>query len=219
MNFEVITKTNQENFWWRNFPRWSFRNTSVVSFPTRYKLSPSASSIPRRHIFPYKMETNLAATTAARKERLIALRKRKEAVESGTSDGLTHFALKQRNYDPETRGFRKRETGEEGEDTVEKAVEGLAEQIIKEDEEKRNEELDLFNIQPKRANWDLKRDMNNRMGKLERKTNEAIATIFRQRLQAMRKNQDPNAQVDLVAGIAAAEHERDERARSEDSDE
>lgn len=81
------------------------------------------------------------------------------------------------------------------------------------------------------------------MGKLERKTNEAIATIFRvyylnhnpykrshmltdwvndeigQRLQAMRKNQDPNAQVDLVAGIAAAEHERDERARSEDSDE
>lgn len=35
----------------------------------------------------------------------------------------------------------------------------------------------------------------------------------------MRKNQDPNAQVDLVAGIAAAEHERDERARSEDSDE
>jgi hypothetical protein len=30
-----------------------------------------------------KMETNLAATTAARKERLIALRKRKEAVEQG----------------------------------------------------------------------------------------------------------------------------------------
>lgn len=58
----------------------------------------------------------------------------------------THFALKQRNYDPETRGFRKRETGEEGEDTVEKAVEGLAEQIIKEDEEKRNEELVCFNL-------------------------------------------------------------------------
>jgi coiled-coil domain-containing protein 12 len=29
------------------------------------------------------METNLAATSAARKERLIALRKRKEAVETG----------------------------------------------------------------------------------------------------------------------------------------
>lgn len=39
---------------------------------------------------------------------------------------------------------------------------------------------DLFNIQPKRANWDLKRDMTNRMAKLERRTNEAIATIFRE---------------------------------------
>lgn len=127
------------------------------------------SSISRKDISPYKMETNLAATTAARKERLIALRKRKEAVDAGTSDGQyvlilfhlslsrhhqsnmsfvcrTHFALKQRNYDPETRGFRKRETGEEGEDTVEKAVEGLAEQIIKEDEEKRNEELVCRNL-------------------------------------------------------------------------
>ena len=39
---------------------------------------------------------------------------------------------------------------------------------------------DLFNIQPKRANWDLKRDMTNRMSKLDRKTNEAIATLFRE---------------------------------------
>jgi coiled-coil domain-containing protein 12 len=33
------------------------------------------------------METNLAATTAARKERLIALRKRKEATDKGESTG------------------------------------------------------------------------------------------------------------------------------------
>ena len=74
--------------------------------------------------------------------------------------------------------------GEEEEDTVEKAVEGLAEQIIQEDEAKRQEELDLFNIQPRRANWDLKRDMNARMGRLERRTNEAIAAIFRAYLSA-----------------------------------
>jgi hypothetical protein len=35
----------------------------------------------------YNMETNLAATTAARKERLIALRKRKEATDKGETDG------------------------------------------------------------------------------------------------------------------------------------
>lgn len=91
--------------------------------------------------------------------------------------------------------MRKRDAQDGGEDTVEKAVEGLAESILREDAEKRKEELvshisphtcitltdaqDLFNIQPKRANWDLKRDMTNRMAKLDRKTNEAIAGIFR----------------------------------------
>lgn len=53
----------------------------------------------------------------------------------------SHFAFKQRNFDPETRQLRRREAGEAGEDTVEKAVVGLAEGIIKEDEEKRKEEL------------------------------------------------------------------------------
>lgn len=53
----------------------------------------------------------------------------------------SHFTFKQRNFDPETRQSRKRDKEDEPEDTVEKAVEGLAEQIIKEDEEKRAEEL------------------------------------------------------------------------------
>lgn len=52
----------------------------------------------------------------------------------------THFTFKQRNFDPETRQARKRENGA-GEDTVEKAVEGLAEEIVQEDEERRAEEL------------------------------------------------------------------------------
>ncbi|ORX41124.1 cwf18 pre-mRNA splicing factor-domain-containing protein [Kockovaella imperatae] len=161
------------------------------------------------------METNLAVTQAERKERLIALRKRKLESEQGNG-GPSHFAFKQRNFDPETRQSRKRDGP--GDDTVEKAVEGLAEQIIKEDEEKRKEELDLFNIQPRRANWDLKRDMTNRMSKLERRTNEAIATIFRQRLQSMKKD-NPGAEVDIVASMNAAEHERDaENAASSDDE-
>ncbi|WWC65164.1 uncharacterized protein I303_107778 [Kwoniella dejecticola CBS 10117] len=166
------------------------------------------------------MENNLAANAAARKERLIALRRRKEGKEAGETNGNgepSHFAFKQRNYDPETRTLRKRGQEDENEDTVEKAVEGLAEQIIKEDEEKRKEELDLFNIQPRRANWDLKRDMTNRMSKLDRKTNEAIATIFRQRLQSMKKDQ--KGDIDLLASMNAQEHERDDALEAnEDSD-
>lgn len=56
-------------------------------------------------------------------------------------DVRSHFTFKQRNFDPETRQNRRREAGEDAEDTVEKAVEGLAEQIIQEDEAKRAEEL------------------------------------------------------------------------------
>jgi len=50
--------------------------------------------------------------------------------------------IKNRNFDPETRTLKKRGDEDiEMEDTVEKNVEGLAEQIIKEDAEKRAQEL------------------------------------------------------------------------------
>ena len=65
------------------------------------------------------------------------------------------------------------------EDTVEKSVAGLAERIVAEDEERRAQELDVFNIAPKRANWDLKRDMEKKVARLERRTQEAIHTLIR----------------------------------------
>lgn len=65
-------------------------------------------------------------------------------------------------------------------------------------------------------NADLKRDMSRRMGKLERRTNEAIATIFRQRLQAQRKDDDGP---DLLAGISAAQRENDDATREDSDDE
>jgi len=51
--------------------------------------------------------------------------------------------IKNRNFDPETRTLKKRGNDEdvEMEDTVEKNVEGLAEQIIEEDAGKRAQEL------------------------------------------------------------------------------
>ncbi|CAG8845256.1 3349_t:CDS:2, partial [Racocetra persica] len=35
---------------------------------------------------------------------------------------------------------------------------------------KREEEVDLFNLAPKKPNWDLKRDVEKKLTKLERKT-------------------------------------------------
>ena len=50
--------------------------------------------------------------------------------------------IKHRTYDPETKTLKKRTVDEDIEmDTVEKRVEGLAEQIIMEDEERRAQDL------------------------------------------------------------------------------
>ena len=107
--------------------------------------------------------------------------------------------LKNRNFDPVTRTLRKHDRTEDAimEDTVEKNVDGLAEKIITEDEERRAQELvchvpkllcilfdsyapqDIFNIAPKRPNWDLKREMDKKLAKLERKTQESIHALIR----------------------------------------
>lgn len=105
--------------------------------------------------------------------------------------------LSTRNFDPETRTLRKRTREDEDvEDTVEKDVSGLAEKIIAEDEHRRAQDLvrsftrlilalsdgviqDLLNIAPKKPNWDLKRELERKMAKLERKTQEAIHTLIR----------------------------------------
>ncbi|KAF8319410.1 mRNA splicing factor [Clavulina sp. PMI_390] len=151
---------------------------------------------------------SLAANLESRKERLEALRRRKEA---GEGDGKP-FAFKPRNYDPETRTIKKRALGEAEEDTVENTVEGLAERIVAEDEERRAQDLDLFNIAPKRPNWDLKRDMDKKLNKLERKTQAAIHTLIRQRLAAQRGGSEGES-LDLAGTINAKA-----KADAEDSD-
>ena len=110
--------------------------------------------------------------------------------------------MTQRNFDPETRTLRKRtQVDAELEDSLEKNVEGLAERIIVEDEERRAQDLvrclfvlssrlyelirpsvciqDLFNIVPKRPNWDLKRELEKKVAKLERQNQQAIHTLIR----------------------------------------
>ena len=107
---------------------------------------------------------SLADAASSRKERLLALRKRKAGQDDTDAPGnewsphyttssrktQTHnnfrdepqpVRLKQRNFDPETRTLRKRDAKDTLEDTVEKNVEGVAEQIIAEDAERRQQEL------------------------------------------------------------------------------
>lgn len=98
-------------------------------------------------------------------------------------------------------------------DTVEKDVAGLAEQIIIDDERRRAQELDVFNIAPKRPNWDLKRELEKKLSKLERKTQEAIHTLIRQRLAAQKGESD-----DLVGSMNAQERQIASEALSDEED-
>lgn len=136
----------------------------VVGCQTQRLESSWAPELDKQFILNYPHVMSLAAASESRKERLEALRRRKE---DGDKDGYvfwtapsqnfcpfevrtilrTHllhrkpFAFKPRNYDPATRTMKKRALGEEEEDTVEKAVEGLADRIIAEDEERRAQDL------------------------------------------------------------------------------
>ncbi|TEB26572.1 mRNA splicing factor [Coprinellus micaceus] len=152
---------------------------------------------------------SLQEASEARKARLLALRARKlgQSTEEGTPEPL----IGGRNFDPVSRTLKKHTTVAEMEDTVENNVKGLTEKIIAEDEEKRQQELDIFNIAPKRPNWDLKRDMEKKLAKLERRTQEAIHTLIRQRLAAQKGQSD-----DLVGAMKAQEEQNAANSSDED---
>ncbi|KAJ7444869.1 mRNA splicing factor [Mycena latifolia] len=154
------------------------------------------------------MDSSLAAASDARKARLLALKRKKDGVQD---DGPAEPVIKSRNFDPESRTLKKRAIAPDDvdmEDTVERNVAGLAENIIAEDEERRAQELDVFNIAPKRPNWDLKREMDKKLSKLQRRTQEAIHTLIRQRLAAQKGDSDD------IAGAMRAQ----EKAQNNDDD-
>ena len=114
-------------------------------------------------------------------------------------DGVSKY-LSGRNYDPETRGARLGfETApSEGKETLEKKAAALAEETKRqaEEEEKADKPLDLFKLQPKKPNWDLKRDLDRKLEVLNVRTDNAIARIVRERIA----NQQKAAKARAVAG-------------------
>ncbi|KAJ9091092.1 hypothetical protein QFC19_009266 [Naganishia cerealis] len=92
-------------------------------------------------------EMTLALQAADRKERLLALRRRKDdgADSDEKEGGRRTFVFRQRNFDRGTRQPIRAARGAPASaadvDTVEKRVEGLAERIIAEDAVKRMEDL------------------------------------------------------------------------------
>lgn len=189
---------------------------------------------------------NLAAASDDRKARLAKLKslKRKQpspdpdtslqsqaeenAAPSPPSTDVARLHLSGRNYDPETRGAK---LGFEAPPTLALANPTLEEQAADIEEESRRQAaleeqddkgIDLFKLQPKKPNWDLKRELNARMEVLNVRTDNAIARMVRERLAAKKAASTGGGEEEgmlegtaLVEGMKLREREEEEENRRE----
>ncbi|CAG8791038.1 27158_t:CDS:2 [Dentiscutata erythropus] len=159
-----------------------------------------------------------------RKERLETIRKRK--LESSKSEEQTvdneedsntvkKPALKFRNYTPVNEEIKTAAkvhiaTPNDLGETLEKHVDRITKEVEETEKAKREEEVDLFNLAPKKPNWDLKRDVEKKLTKLERKTQASIAHLIKTRLQS---ESTENTSVGLIDAVNAQQ-----KADLEDND-
>ncbi|KAI9686519.1 MAG: hypothetical protein M1822_003530 [Bathelium mastoideum] len=192
---------------------------------------------------------SLDAAAQQRKERLAKLRSLKRKQPDSAQDGDEGESITQptesksptpdvaatylsgRNYDAETRGpkFGFENAPDEDVETLEARAAVLAveaKQKAEEEAEEAKQELDLFKLQPKKPNWDLKRDLDRKMERLNTRTNNAIARLVRQRIEEQQKaKQNGNGAADgeavgmeggeLVEAMHVREMEEEEEARRE----
>lgn len=188
--------------------------------------------------------SSLSAATDDRKARLAKLKslKRKQpegeiappesdraSPPSPPSQDVAKLKLSGRNYDPETRGpklgFEAPPTLGLEEQTLEEQAANLEAEIRKKAEEdaKDDKGIDLFKLQPKKPNWDLKRELNKKMEVLNIRTDNAIARLVRERLQAKKleaqKSSGPAATDGDASGLAGAELENIIRQREKEEEE
>jgi len=170
--------------------------------------------------------SSLGAAADERKARLAKLKslKRKQpsdevsAPESprrsppGSPD-VAKLHLSGRNYDPETKGpklgFEAPPTLSLEQPTLEQQAADVEADIRKKAQEEEQDEkgVDIFKLQPKKPNWDLKRDLDKKLEILNVRTDNAIAALVRERIgQAQKGAGAKNAS----AAIAAAAQDGDE---------
>lgn len=196
---------------------------------------------------------SLSAAAEDRKSRLAALRnlKRKKpddddgdapAPEAAKSPSATPEAdvsrlhLSGRNYDPETKGPRLGfdQAPNEGLDkpTLEEQAADVEARVKQQAAEEAQDDkgLDLFKLQPKKPNWDLKRNLDAKMDILNVRTDNAIARLVRDRISGAQKAATNSMSVDsakvdgdsvgmegvaLVEGLRVREQEEEEEERRE----
>lgn len=191
----------------------------------------------------------LSAAASERKARLAQLKSLKRKVPEAQQDDeatpsaaeaardidhdVTARYVSGRNYDHSTKGAKLgfESAPDQGQTTLELKAANIAAETKRqaEEEEKNDAPLDLFKLQPKKPNWDLKRDLDQKLAVLNVRTDNAIARLVRERIQkqqeaAKGKEQaigggDLEAQgiegATLVEAMNVREREDEEAARRE----
>lgn len=191
-----------------------------------------------------------AAERKARLAKLASLKRKRPGAEPTAEESLTDTTEEEaasrsaqyisgRNYDLTTKGPKLgfEQQPESKHETVEGEalrISAAAAEQAANDEAEAQQGLDLFKLQPKKANWDLKRDLAERTKILDVRTQNAIARLVRERIQkaketAQRKSDsksdaEEELGVDgstLVEAVHLREKEDEEdrrRAATEDED-
>ena len=152
---------------------------------------------------------NLDAASTDRKARLakLAALKRKQPApdqnDAGTEDlelpdadvdttpDVTAKYLSGRNYDAETRGPKLgfEQGPQEGQVTLELQAAEIAQAATEQAKKDADadEPLNIYKLQPKKPNWDLKRDLDEKLNILNVRTDNAIARLLRQRVEETKR--------------------------------
>ncbi|ORX57609.1 mRNA splicing factor [Hesseltinella vesiculosa] len=157
----------------------------------------------------------MEAAAKDRKDRLAALRKRKNPNSDSRSapsedDGSNGLVF--RSYTPQDESLKDHVQPASYTDikhTAESATKHIPTETLRDAAAKETDEVDLFNLAPKKANWDLRRDVEKKMQKLDRRTQRAILDIIRQRL----------AQGGNLADAVTQVEQSEQRLRDQDQDE
>ncbi len=162
-----------------------------------------------RDIFSMSLESQ----SQQRKERLARLKnlKRKDGGSESEEPNGGLSLLPGRNFDVTSRDakFGYNENPSENMETVEKEALKLMEREREQREaDALKVDLDLDSIQPKRVNWDLKRDAEDKLAILKKRTDVAISKLVRQRLSSP-KDQS-GVEPDLAQSVKQREAEEDE---------
>ena len=198
----------------------------------------------------------LSAAADERKARLAKLKslKRKQPTDEIVAPESEHppsppvepdvakLYLSGRNYDPETKGpklgFEAPPTLALEKPTLEQQAADVENEIRKKADEDAQDDkgVDLFKLQPKKPNWDLKRDLEKKLETLNVRTENAIARLVRERIEGAQKAARTKSGrgalsaseggeemgiegVALVEGVRVRERDEEEEERREKEDE